>query len=413
MDKPDSMFNPLSNEEAMVEKRYNSSKNIAEWVPIHPVPGDAPEPTFKHNSLGDPSRTWEYRVEDGALNGHVARFDIETDDGPKKEFRPRTYCRNAAGECRWMWKGFAKPWPLYGLDKLAGHPDAPVIVNEGEKAAAGAQERFPEYVSVSPMHGAESPHLADFLPLDGRDVIVVGDHDVAGKKFAAEVARLCQKAGATDVSIVDWPDDFPDQFDFADDPPEGWDDERLFSLIHSAQPAPPLNDEAEIDRLADLDPIDYDRERKKVADRMGIRMSTLDEMVEDHRKQYDSVHPNTGGENALFDDLEPWPHEVDGAELLQEIVAALESYVVLPEGASLALALWILHAHAHDAALVSSILTIVSPDRRCGKTTTMSVIQFLVPRAIPTSNITTAAVFRAVEKWQPTLLIDEADTGLP
>jgi putative DNA primase/helicase len=42
----------------------------------------------------------------------------------------------------------------------------------------------------------------------------------------------------------------------------------------------------------------------------------------------------------------------------------------------------------------------------------LTLLSALVPRACPACNITTAALFRAVEKWQPTLLIDEADTFL-
>jgi len=72
----------------------------------------------------------------------------------------------------------------------------------------------------------------------------------------------------------------------------------------------------------------------------------------------------------------------------------------------------VLHAHAHDAASVSPILAVLSPEKRFGKTTVLTLVQALTPRALPTSNITSAALFRAVEGWGPTLLIDEADTFL-
>ena len=36
----------------------------------------------------------------------------------------------------------------------------------------------------------------------------------------------------------------------------------------------------------------------------------------------------------------------------------------------------------------------------------------LVPRSLPASNVTPAALFRAVDKWNPTLVIDEADSFL-
>jgi putative DNA primase/helicase len=74
--------------------------------------------------------------------------------------------------------------------------------------------------------------------------------------------------------------------------------------------------------------------------------------------------------------------------------------------------LWCLHAHAHDAGHISPLLAFSSPEKRCGKTTVLAVLQHLVPRPLTASNITSAALFRSVEKWQPSLLIDEADTFL-
>ena len=68
------------------------------------------------------------------------------------------------------------------------------------------------------------------------------------------------------------------------------------------------------------------------------------------------------------------------------------------------------YAHAHDAARHSAILFIVSPTKRCGKTNLLTVLQGLVPKALPVANITPATVFRAISRWKPTLLIDEADT---
>ena len=42
----------------------------------------------------------------------------------------------------------------------------------------------------------------------------------------------------------------------------------------------------------------------------------------------------------------------------------------------------------------------------------MNLIGALVPKPLATNNITTAAVFRSIEAWAPTLLIDEGDTFL-
>ena len=69
------------------------------------------------------------------------------------------------------------------------------------------------------------------------------------------------------------------------------------------------------------------------------------------------------------------------------------------------------HAHALEAASISPLLVLSSPERRCGKTTTLKVMSALVPRALQAANISPAALFRAVQAFQPTLLLDEADTA--
>src|SRR6267378_2958268 len=83
----------------------------------------------------------------------------------------------------------------------------------------------------------------------------------------------------------------------------------------------------------------------------------------------------------------PWPEVVDGAALLAEIVRAVVRFVALPEAGATTIALWVLHSHAHDAAFVSPILAFTSPEKRCGKTTALAVVQSIVPRPCPASNI--------------------------
>jgi putative DNA primase/helicase len=74
--------------------------------------------------------------------------------------------------------------------------------------------------------------------------------------------------------------------------------------------------------------------------------------------------------------------------------------------------LWAIHTHAFECFGHSPRLAITSPEKQCGKTTTLDVLGELVARSLPTSNATTAAIFRTIEIVKPTLLIDEADTFL-
>jgi hypothetical protein len=110
--------------------------------------------------------------------------------------------------------------------------------------------------------------------------------------------------------------------------------------------------------------------------------------------------------------IEPWPECVNGADLLNAIYNAVKRYLVLPEGSAEVLALWAIHTHAFECFAHTPRLAITSPEKQCGKTTTLDVLGELVARPLPTSNATAAAVFRTIEMAKPTLLIDEADTFL-
>ena len=155
----------------------------------------------------------------------------------------------------------------------------------------------------------------------------------------------------------------------------------------------------------ELTEIEYEQRRESLADLIGVRVSALDKLV---RK----IRANRAPETTLFTELEPWPDTVRGNDLLGALCAHLNDYLSLPRGADVAIALWVLHSWVLDAAGISPILMFTSPDRRCGKTTALLVLQGLVHRPLPTSNITAAALFRVTEKYQPTLLVDEADTFL-
>ena len=121
---------------------------------------------------------------------------------------------------------------------------------------------------------------------------------------------------------------------------------------------------------------------------------------------------NGNGQDILFDDPEPWLDSVDGNELLTEISETIKRYVILPEGGYTALSLWILFSWVHDAFCISPLVDFSSPTKRCGKSTGLRVLSRLVPRPLVTANISTAALFRAIEFYKPTLIVDEVDTFL-
>jgi hypothetical protein len=84
----------------------------------------------------------------------------------------------------------------------------------------------------------------------------------------------------------------------------------------------------------------------------------------------------------------------------------------LPQWAAEALALWVVHTYAFELRDVSTYVGVESPEKRCGKTTLLTVLSELVNRPVIAANISPPAFFRVIEEMRPTLLIDEADTFL-
>jgi hypothetical protein len=113
-----------------------------------------------------------------------------------------------------------------------------------------------------------------------------------------------------------------------------------------------------------------------------------------------------------FPAVEPWPEVVDGKALLDELEATLTRFVVLPKWAAETLALFTLHTYAYELRDVTTYVGIESPEKRCGKTTLLTVLGDLVNRPVMASNISSPAFFRVIQQTRPTLLIDEADTFL-
>ena len=172
-----------------------------------------------------------------------------------------------------------------------------------------------------------------------------------------------------------------------------------------------IDEGAEIKRLAKLTPVEYERERKKAAERLGIdRVSVLDATVKAARSEDGDTKGQ--GRPLEFPVIEPWHESVSGADLLDDICKAVKRYLVLPEGGPEIVALWTVHTHAVECFAHSPRLAITSPEKGCGKTTLLDVLAELVARPLPTSNATPAAIFRIIEKVKPTLLIDEGDTFL-
>jgi hypothetical protein len=107
------------------------------------------------------------------------------------------------------------------------------------------------------------------------------------------------------------------------------------------------------------------------------------------------------------------PHRTtDGATLLDRLYDVLTRYVVLPSPeATDAAVLWIAATHAVPAWAHAARLVIRAPEKRCGKSRLLDIVEGTSHNPLITVNASTAAVYRSIGSEEPpTLLVDEADT---
>ena len=100
---------------------------------------------------------------------------------------------------------------------------------------------------------------------------------------------------------------------------------------------------AEVARLAALPPHEYDRVRRSEAQRLGVRVGTLDKAVESTRPR--EAAGQGQGEPIMFEDPDPWPDLVNGAKLLDAIAAFLTDHLALRPHDGTKVALWVLHTY--------------------------------------------------------------------
>jgi hypothetical protein len=108
--------------------------------------------------------------------------------------------------------------------------------------------------------------------------------------------------------------------------------------------------------------------------------------------------------------VEAPPIEDPGA-LLGDVERFIRRFVVVDKEANLAMALWVLHTHAIEAADATPYLNIGSPQRRCGKSRALEVMKLLVKEPFYTARTSAAALVRKVAKDSCILLLDESDTA--
>jgi len=164
--------------------------------------------------------------------------------------------------------------------------------------------------------------------------------------------------------------------------------------------------EETIKQLANLSEIEYESVREEEAKKLGYRVGKLDKFVANERPK--EVEYN---DDVVTEDT-PYKEKVNGIQILAEIEELIKKHMILPTGALPAIVLWIAATYIYNDFRVFPRLGIISPEKRCGKSTLLDILSGLCSRSLLASNISPAAIFRSIDLWYPTLIIDEADTFL-
>jgi putative DNA primase/helicase len=375
-------------------------------------------PARKKNGGGAPWKLISEHIYKDESDAPYLRVRKCIDDHGKKQYP----------QSRWDGAGWVKGKPdgskiPYRLPQLIAAPAITLVyVVEGEKCA-DALARL-GFVATTNSEGA-GKWTADLNKhFKGRHVVIVGDNDQPGRRHVQHVARNLHGVAATVQTLElarHWlGEPMPVGDDVADYDRAG---SRLAQLAKDAplwEPVAELDsgggssDEALIVELAALSALDYARRRKEAAKALGIGAGDLDRIVRRTRGAREDEDKAPPAPCLLYEhwDVEAAADEVDGDILLRALVETLRRYVVMDGPQAIACALWVIMTWVHEKAVVHSpILLVNSPLPGSGKTTLLRVISFLARNGLSSVSITGPALFRSIEKWAPTIAIDEADTA--
>src|SRR3990167_9942760 len=96
----------------------------------------------------------------------------------------------------WECTAFSTPRPLYGLEQLAHHADAQVVIVEGERNADAATQLFPALACVAWPGGRYDVDAVDWQPLAGRSAVLIPTADDSGRQGMARGPPGGRRAGA-------------------------------------------------------------------------------------------------------------------------------------------------------------------------------------------------------------------------
>jgi len=198
------------------------------WISMMPPKGeDVPSLASISRYLNTQYRlaaVYPYKNEKGDPVFYTLR--LESIDNGKKIVLPLSYGMfHADQNPSWKFKGHSdKREILYNTHLVHQFPQKPVLVVEGEKTADAANKLLgKDYVVVSWVGGSAAAKDANWKMLQGREVLIWPDNDVAGFEAASDISKALREEGIKSLKVVssETLKDFPKKWDLADQLPEG------------------------------------------------------------------------------------------------------------------------------------------------------------------------------------------------
>ena len=98
------------------------------------------------------------------------------------------------------------------------------------------------------------------------------------------------------------------------------------------------------------------------------------------------------------------------AQTLDDTVEYLERFIKFPMvEQAYVVALWVAHTYVFKAWEYTPYLHILSPEKNCGKTNLLKLLQYVCANPLKFESSSTSAFFHKVDELHPTLLWDECD----
>jgi len=330
-------------------------------------------------------------------------------------FNPKGFSqRRPDGDNDWIWNLKDIDPVLYHLPELIRSTN-PVLIVEGEKDVENLK-RMGFTATTSPM-GAGKWKVSYNKYLKDKEVILIPDHDQPGYQHCQKIGQSLRGI-AGNIKWLDLPD-LEEKEDISDWIEKGNSKEKLLQLIKEA---PDFIFEKYDERESNEKPINIilkDRTKSIVPDLIHLvgdqgRTKYLfckngQWLIEDYFIQDNKRY--SPKQNLPIKILKPniinKSLNLDIARLATEIDTFIKSYLEMPlDSDYLILSMWIFHTYLIENFNTTPILYFYGV-KETGKSRAGEVLNELAFRAQRLTSLTEATLFRSVELFKPTLIIDE------